>query len=155
MAKKVPQAAAASQLQSSSHQVGHERAVKMVKQYQKVRKALLAAHKSGSTMPASLPELGLSYSFNAASIRKLLKKPGAAGIRIYPAVNEANQLTMVLVAFDEAGNNINTPPAVSTKAGASAKSKAGPGMALKNTENDGNTLDDSQINPPYSAPPTP
>lgn len=148
MPKKVPQAAAAGQIQQTTHKLAQSNAIKMVKKFQKVRKELMAAKAKGQAVPAGFPEIGISFAFNAKAIKQLLKKPGAVGIRIYPAVNAENNLTLVLTAFDADGNNISIPDAAAAK----ALKAAG---ALGGAEDDSSTLDDAQINPPYNSPSTP
>jgi hypothetical protein len=149
MAKKIPAAKAMQLLQEGDHRISRTKAVKMAKKYQKFRKDLAKAVASGSPAPANSPELSICYSYNSKSIKRLLKEPNAVGIRIYPGVNEDKTLTMILVAFDAAGNNINYT------SGLSKVSKAKGLQANPDDEDDSGILDDGQLCPPCDAPSTP
>lgn len=47
-----------------------------------------------------------SVSFPRAPVDELLKQPGCAGIRIYPARKADSKLTYVLVGTDDQGNDM-------------------------------------------------
>lgn len=124
----------------------------MAKKYQKFAKALAASVAAGAPAPADTPPLPNAYQFNKKGVLKLLKETGAVGLRIYPGLDDEGQMTLLLVAFDEQGENITYPPvspAVAPKAAKGSK-------ALKADEDpDEGVLDDTQRCPPYPAPPTP
>jgi hypothetical protein len=149
MARKIPVAKAMQLLKDGNHQISRAKAVKMARKYQKFRKELAKAVESGAPAPSNSPELSICYSFNAKSIKRLLKEPNAVGIRIYPGISDDKNLTMVLVAFDEAGNNINYTSGLSTI------SKAKGLQANPDDEEDSGILDDGQLCPPCEAPATP
>lgn len=146
MAKKIPVAQVLQQLKEKNHQISRTKAVKMAKKYQKFRKEFEKAVADGGSVPAKSPALSISYSFNAKSIKRLLKEPGAVGIRMYPGINEDNNVNLILVAFDEAGNNINY------SAGTSTVSKAKGLQANPDDEEDSGILDDAQLCPPECGP---
>lgn len=154
MPKKPTKAEAVKLLQAKSHQIDLAKAKKMAKKYQKFAKALAASVAAGAPAPADTPPLPYAYQFNKKGIQKLLKETGAVGLRIYPGLDDQGQMTLVLVAFDENGNNITYPPVTPL-----TKDKAGKARkALKSggdeDPNEG-VLDDTQICPPYPAPTTP
>ncbi len=140
------------QLQAKSHQIDLAKAKKMARKYQKFAKELAAAVAAGSPAPADTPPLPNAYQFNKKGVQKLLKETGAVGLRIYPGLDDNGQMTLVLVAFDEKGENITYPPV------APMAKKAKSGKALKSggdeDPNEG-VLDDTQTCPPYPAPPLP
>jgi hypothetical protein len=149
MAKKNSLTQALQQLKEKNHQISRTKAVKMAKKYQKFRKDLMKAVESGEPVPPNSPALSISYSFNAKSIKRLLKEPAAVGLRIYPGVDANNNVNMILVAFDAAGNNINYTTGTSTI------SKAKGLQANPDDEEDSGILDDSQLCPPVCGPLTP
>lgn len=148
MAKKLTKADAVLQLQAKSHRIDLAKAKKMAKKYQKFAKALAESVATGAPAPADTPPMPNAYQFNKKGVVKLLKETGAVGLRIYPGLDDEGQMTLLLVAFNEQGENITYPPV----APATAKS----GKALKaDGEPDEGVLDDTQRCPPYPAPPTP
>jgi len=149
MAKKASLSQALQQLKEKNHQISRTKAVKMVKKYQKFRKEYIKAVENGEPVSSTSPALSISYSFNAKSIKRLLKEPAAVGLRIYPGVDADNNVTMILVAFDEAGNNINYTSGLSTI------SKAKGLQANPDDEEDSGILDDTQLCPPECGPLTP
>jgi hypothetical protein len=149
MAQKIPIATSMQQLKEKKHQIGKAKAVKMAKKYQKFRKELEKAVETGTPLSSKSPALSISYAFNAKSIKKLLKEPTAVGIRIYPGVNEENNVTMILVAFDADGNNITYGT------GAVPVSKAKGLKADPDDEEDSGILDDGMLCPPQCGPQLP
>lgn len=149
MAKNNPIAQVLKQLKEKNHKISRSKAAKMAKKYQKFRKEVEKSIVNGAPLPANSPALGISYSFNATRIKKILKEPGAVGLRIYPGVNDDNNVTMILVAFDADGNNINYT------AGTSTLSKAKGLQTNPDDEEDSGILDDGQICPPDCGPLTP
>jgi len=151
MAKKIPAAQAFTALAASKHSISKANADKWAKRYQKFVKDLAKAVAAGTPPPANTPEMGYAFSFNKKSVQKILKESGAVGLRIYPGINDDGKLTMILVAFDEAGNNITY-----TEMPAAAKGK--PTKGVKTTagdDPDDGLLDDAQMCPPYPAPVVP
>lgn len=51
-------------------------------------------------------------AFNRSAFEQLLAQPGAAGIRIYRAQHADGSPTMVMVAVDQAGEDLVSPQAV-------------------------------------------
>lgn len=155
MAKKITAAESVAQLKKANHKKAYAESVEMVKKYQKHRTKLQNAKKKGEPVPADAPEWPVCFSFNKKGIQHLLKKPGCAGLRMYPALHPDGHLTLVLVAFDEEGNNL-TPGAKSVPSKSALKTAAPGGSfpALK-AASDEDTLDESQINPPFYSPPLP
>lgn len=151
MNKKIPVAQAIASLAASKHAIAKADADKWAKRYQKFIKALANAVAEGAPAPAITPEMGQVFSFNKKGVQKILKESGAVGLRIYPGINDDKKLTMILVAFDAAGNNITY-----TEMPVAAKSKTG--KPLKNQppeKSDDGLLDDAQVCPPYPAPSLP
>ena len=136
--KKLTQQQAMEDLAKRKHHVAQSTAASMVKKYKTFRTKLASASKNGGALPATVPDLPTFVTYNKKAIQGLLKKPGCAGIRIYPAINNENTLTFVLVAIDEAGENI-FDAAAETAGNAMAK----PG---------GGVVDEGQTSPPYPAP---
>jgi hypothetical protein len=103
--KKLSVAEAMQELQSAKHTNSSETAGAMLKQYKRFRNQLMGAKKEGH-LPQNIPSFPICLSFNKLAIFKLMKAPGCSGIRIYPAINNKHQLTLVIVAVDENGENI-------------------------------------------------
>jgi hypothetical protein len=166
MAKKLTIAESADALKAVNHRKDYATCVQMVKKYQKARTRVASAVKAGEPMPPGMPEWPISFSFNKKGIHLLMKKSGCAGLRMYPAIHENGQLTLVLVAFDENGNNL-TPGADSVLSLAKKGAKASGAKKLKALSADDSlnaddslsaddpTMDESQINPPFNSPPLP
>lgn len=152
MPKKPTKAEAVRLLQAKSHRIALAEARKMAKKYQKFAKALATSVAAGAPAPAETPSLPNSYQFNKKSVLKLLKENGAVGLRIYPGLDDEGQMTLLLVAFDEQGENI-THPAVSSAVTPKA-TKVSKTLKAEEEPYEG-VLDDTQRCPPYPAPPTP
>lgn len=136
--KKITAEQAMEDLSKRKHQVTQTTAASMVKKYKAFRTKLASASKNGTAIPATTPELPTFVTYNKKAIQGLLKKTGCAGIRIYPAINDANTLTFVLVAINEAGENILDDAAAT-------------GNALAKPAG-GTVVDEGQTSPPYPGP---
>ena len=138
--KKITTEQAMEDLAKRKHIVEESKASTMVKKYKTFRTRLATAKKNGSA-PANTPDLPVSITYNKKAIQNLLKKTGCTGLRIYPAINEGNSLTFVLVGVDEYGENIIN--------GGTAGSDAA--MVMKSAAGSGGTVDEGQTSPPYPA----
>ncbi|MES2645439.1 MAG: hypothetical protein V4717_01090 [Bacteroidota bacterium] len=140
MAKKINAEQAMQDLMSRKHHVEQETASGMVKKFKTFRTKLATAKKNGSELPKNIPDLPTFITYNKKAIQKLLKNPECAGLRIYPAINADNFMTLVLVGVDEGGENILESTLLASKAKSSSKSVT----TL--------TVDEGQMSPPYPAP---
>ena len=152
MAKRMTAAQSMQDLQGNNHQIPLEKAKKMANKYQRFRNKLEKASKAGGEAPADTPSMANCFAFKKKDVLKILKPTEAVGLRIYPGIGEAGDLTVILVAFDAEGNNIDSevyPVLLKAQKGGKVK-KTGTG-----DDPDDGVLDDAQRCPPYSAPPTP
>jgi hypothetical protein len=142
MAKKISSEQAMQDLNARKHHVEQETASGMVKKFKSFRTKLATAKKNGGDLPKNVPDLPIFITYNKKAIQKLLKDPECAGLRIYPAINAENFMTLVLVGVDEAGDNILASTILASKAKSNSKTVT----TL--------TVDEGQMSPPYPAPPT-
>ncbi|WP_243288170.1 hypothetical protein [Geothrix terrae] len=77
------------------HRITHKEAVSLVRNFH--ARAEAGAHRASA--------------FNRSAFEQLLAQPGAAGIRIYRAQHEDGSPTMVMVAVDANGVDLNSPEA--------------------------------------------
>lgn len=133
-ATKISAEQAMEDLKSRKHHVEADAASSMVKKFKSFRTKLVSAQKAEGVVPKNTPELPLAVTYNKKAIQSIMKIPGVAGLRIYPAINADNALTFVLVGVDESGENI---------AGSATMAK---GVTTTNT------VDEGQMSPPYPAP---
>lgn len=139
--KKITPDQAMQDLAARRHHVEENKAAAMVKKYKTFRTKLATAKKNEGPLPANVPDLPLFISYNKKTIQNLLKKPGCAGLRIYPAINEYNALTFVLVGVDEAGENmINGVNPTDSQ------------VVMKVASDSGGAVDEGQSSPPYPSP---
>jgi hypothetical protein len=152
MSKSIKLQQATQALQGHQHQIPLDKAKKMAKKFQRFRNQLAKAKKEGGKVPEDSPEMANCFAFNKKDVLKVLKPTEAVGLRIYPGISDAAELTVVLVAFDAEGKNIDgeTYPILLKSAKSGKPKKSGNG----DDPNDG-VLDDAQRCPPYTAPPTP
>ncbi|MDE3032343.1 MAG: hypothetical protein KGI56_01640 [Acidobacteriota bacterium] len=68
---------------------------------------LIRAHQAQAA-----PSAHKATAFNRSAFEHLLAQPGAAGIRIYHARHADGSPTMVMVAVDQAGEDLASPQAV-------------------------------------------
>jgi len=144
-AKKLTPADSVADLLSRTHKVEKGKPEKMVKAFEKSSKALAKAKKNGEQVPANTPDWPKCWTINGNAIKALLKRPGAIGIRFFPAMSEDGSVTLVMVAVDENGNNIILPPPAPKKA---AKTRSA-GDAAPSIELDENAYNEVQRYPPY------
>jgi hypothetical protein len=123
------------QLQATKHFISKKVAGVMIRKYRVIRNRIGGLQKM---MPLNLPVLPVSISYHGKAIRSLLATAGCCGIRIYPAINSNDELTLVLVGIDGKGENIYEG------AGNTKQSAAKTGVAL--------VVDEGQTSPPYPAP---
>ena len=135
--KKISSEQAMQDLAARKHHVDQTTAAAMVKKYKSFRTKLASAKKNGGDLPANVPDLPTFITYNKKAIQNLLKKSDCAGLRIYPAINADNALTLVLVGVDEAGENILASTLLAKTAAKGAT---------------GTTVDEGQMSPPYPAP---
>ena len=135
--KKISSEQAMEDLLSRKHHVNKDTAAAMVKKYKSFRTKLASAKKNGGDLPANTPDLPTFITYNKKAIQNLLKSSECAGLRIYPAINADNGLTLVLVGVDQAGENILESTLL-------AKANA---KTVTTT-----TVDEGQMSPPYPAP---
>ncbi|CAN5596765.1 hypothetical protein BH10BAC3_BH10BAC3_32380 [soil metagenome] len=140
--KKITSEQAMQDLAARKHHVDQTTAAAMVKKFKGFRTKLASAKKNGGELPANAPDLPTFITYNKKAIQNLLKKPECAGLRIYPAINADNFLTLVLVGVDEAGENILDNTLLASSAKSSAKT-------VTTT-----VVDEGQMSPPYPAPKT-
>ena len=137
--KKISSEQAMQDLMGRKHHVDQASAATMVKKYKSFRTKLASAKKNGGDLPSNVPDLPTFITYNKKAIQNLLKNSDCAGLRVYPAINADNALTLVLVGVDEAGENILE----STLLAKTATSKSGTSTK---------TVDEGQMSPPYPAP---
>ncbi len=123
-------------LKGRNHKIIKGKANGMIRRYQGWRQS-----------NAGRPQLPESVAFRADTVKELLNHPHAFGLRIYPAITDKNELTFVLVAFDENLLNITYPPG-------SSNSVAITETGVSTGDNDHGALDEAQTCPPYNAPGT-
>lgn len=136
-AKKISAEEAMQDLKSRKHHVEEATAASMIKKYQSFRTKMARAKNTEGPVPPKSPDLPIAITYNKKAIQRLLKQPGTEGIRIFPAINADNMLTLVLVAIDAAGETIKS------SAVASKSTTPTPGTT---------TVDEGQMSPPYPAP---
>jgi hypothetical protein len=141
IAKKNSAEQAMQALLARKHHVEQETASGMVKKFKIFLTKLATAKKNGGDLPKNVPDLPTFITYNKKAIQKLLKNPECAGLRIYPAINADNFMTLVLVGVDESGDNMLESTLLASKAKSSAKTIT----TL--------TVDEGQMSPPYPAPP--
>jgi hypothetical protein len=129
------------ELQSAKHAVSFETANGMVKQFKRFRNRMTRARQTG-LLAGDVPHLPICLSFNKAAIYQLMKAPGCVGIRFYPAINNKQQLTLVIVGVDEMGENILPLKTNNNQ------------LLAKGLEMEGSSglLDEGQASPPYPRP---
>ncbi len=91
-------------------------------------------------------------SYNGEAITKLLSQEGCIGLRIYPAVNDNNEFTLVMVGIDGENNNILLDSG-SAETMSTSVEKSTSAVAAETVEADGDEiLDEGQASPPYPPP---
>ncbi|WLT33120.1 hypothetical protein [Geothrix sp. PMB-07] len=86
------------------HRITRDEAATLVQAHQSAAKAAL---KAGAQAP-----LHHASAFNRSAFEHLLAQPGAAGIRIYHAKHKDGSPTMVMVAVDNAGKDLDSAQSV-------------------------------------------
>ena len=138
--KKITPEQAMEDLSKRKHHVDESKAATMVKKYKTFRTKLASAKKNGKELTGNIPDMPLFITYNKKAIQTLLKKTDCVGLRIYPAVNDDNALTFVLVGVDAAGNNMLDG------------NVEAPGQGVMMKPAGGTTVDEGQTSPPYPAP---
>jgi hypothetical protein len=136
--KRITAVAAMQELTQTKHGISREVANAMLKRYNSFRKKMHTAKRSGAGIPAEVPSLPICLTYNKSAIYQLMKLPGCIGIRIYFGINQKQQLSLVIVGVDEAGDNIVTGSA----SGASR-------VEIALTDENVGILDEGQASPPY------
>lgn len=129
---------AVKELKNAHHKIRKDDANQMIKAYQKWRDK----HAGQGAQPgASDPDFPISLAFNKNEVLEILNHPDAFGLRIFPAINSKNEMTVVLVAFDEELQNI-------THIYHNGQNR----MTSTGTSQEEGGLDESQTCPPYPTP---
>lgn len=136
--KKITQAQAMQDLKILNHQITTDFATLMVKKYKRFRSKILKAKKTDGLLPSNTPDLPHFLTYNKTAIHNLLKTPGCTAIRMYPAINDNGQLTLVIVGVDATGENI-------LKAKNASSAKTSKAVATTSVT----VLDEGQASPPY------
>ena len=129
------------ELTQTKHSISKYMAGVMLKRYKCFWKKLLETKRAGGGVFGNIPNLPICLTYNKSAIYQLMKLAGCVSIRIYFAINEKQQLSLVMVGVDEAGDNIvvdNT-----NGSGKVADALAGENVGI---------LDEGQASPPYPRP---
>ena len=129
-------------LKVRQHAINQTSAAAMVKKYKTLRNKVEKVKKGYKALPLAMPDLPLFLTFKKEAIAGLLEPANCVGLRMYPAINKQQMLTMVLVGVDEQGENILGKG--SGLAGAKTNNLA--------TNSTSGLLDEGQTCPPYPAP---
>jgi phosphoketolase len=141
--KKITPEQAMEDLSKRKHVVDESKASAMVKKYKTFRTRLASSKKNGGALPANIPDLPTFITYNKKAFQALMKKTECVGVRIYPAINDDNGLTFVIVGVDAAGENI-----LSGMVEATGQAM----MKTTTTTTKPGTVDEGQTSPPYPAP---
>jgi hypothetical protein len=139
---KITQVQAMQDLKITNHQISADFAALMVKKYKRFRRKMIQAKNTDGVCPSNAPDLPLCLTYNKTAIHNLLKTPSCTAIRIYLAINDNGQLTLVMVGVDATGENMLDDKSTSSAKASKAISKA-TSVAL---------LDEGQASPPYPPP---
>ena len=123
-------------LEAAENRISYEKAANMV-----------AAFRDFLKWP-SVPEF---ITFPKKTIQEILDKPGSVALRMYPAINEKNAFTMVLVGVDGKGNNIVVKPENFAPVQKMAATQQV--LARDASSKDSGSYDEGQTCPPYPPPP--
>jgi len=152
--KKITPEEAVADLKGRKHTVSKGTANAMIKRFKnqsgkvaKAAKSIETATEAAITYPAFL-------SYNKKAITKVLGQSGCIGLRIYPALNDQNEFTVVMVGIDENNNNIVPQDDAAPAESKSVKKKAANIVAKPVTVAGTGTeiLDEGQASPPYPPP---
>ena len=149
--KKITPEEAVADLKGRKHAVSKGSASAMIKKFKsqsgkvaKAAKAIDTATEVAITYPTFL-------SYNKKAITKILGQADCIGLRIYPALNDQNEFTLVLVGVDEKNNNIVPSDDAAPAESKAVKKKAATIVAKPVTGME--VLDEGQASPPYPPPP--
>jgi hypothetical protein len=150
--KKITPEEAVADLKSRKHAVSKGSASAMIKKFKSQSGKVAKAAKSMETTTQAAITYPAFLTYNKKAISKILGQTDCVGLRIYPALNDQNEFTLVLVGVDGKNNNIvpsDDAPAVESKA---VKKNAANIVAKPVTGMNNEILDEGQASPPYPPP---
>ncbi len=85
--------------EKTDHKISLDEAIKAVGRHR-------AAHRAAAAAVGAQP--AGPFGFHAEAFERILRQPGCAGIRAYPAMHEDGRQSLVFVGVDEKGNDMTT-----------------------------------------------
>jgi hypothetical protein len=132
-------------LMKRQHKVGLVAAKEMVANFAVLKAELGKPKKTAVYFDEKDPVFPKSIAINKKALSDLLAQPNCAGLRFYPALNADNKFTLVVLAIDDAGENIL--PGVDAP-GAMAKTASSAVTAAEEEH----VVDEAQLSPPFPPP---